>query len=166
MGVFKKLGRREIAFQRRCNMNRAGLIFIAAMLAIAPLSLSFAQAEQEETQATQTMEQMQVRMRAMQEQMARIQATEDQEERQRLMQEHMQSLQEAMGMMGNMMQGSVGQGRQARECPQNDTDCQLNQMQMQQRMMGQRMGMMQQMMQQMMEGMNQRHMMRGQGSDH
>lgn len=146
-------------------MNRAWLIILSALLSTAPMSL-FAQAEQDETQAAQMMEQMQATMRAMQEQMARIQSTEDPEERQRLMQEHMQTMQEAMGMMGNMMQGSVSQGAQAQECPRNDTECALNQMQMQQKMMGQRMSMMQQMMQQMMAGMNQRHMMRGQAGDH
>lgn len=146
-------------------MNRVCSICTFVLLAISPLSISLAQDNRRETQATQMMEQLQAHMHTMQEQMARIQATEDPEERQRLMQEHMQSMQESMKMMGQMMQGSTGQGAQAQQCPQNDTACQLNQVQMQQRMMGQRMGMMQQMMQQMMEAMNQHHMIGGRAKE-
>jgi hypothetical protein len=61
--------------------------------------------------------------------------------------------------MGQMMRDPMAQG-QMRECQQADTECRMNQMQMQQQMMGQRMGMMQQMMQQMME-----QMMQGQAPD-
>jgi len=142
-------------------MNRACLIAMSAVLAIAALPLSYAQDQQDEAQAAQVMEQLQARIQAMQEQMARIQSTEDPEQRQQLMQEHMQTLRESMGMMGQMMQRSMGQGPRGGQCPPNDTACQLNRMQVQQRMMGQRMGMMQQMMQQMIEGMDQTYMMRG-----
>ena len=100
------------------------------------------------------MQQMQSHMQAMHEQMARIHATTDPTERQRLMQEHMQTMHEGMTMMGQMMQGPMAQG-QARQCAEGDTECRMDQMQMQQQMMGQRMGMMQQMMEQMMERMMQ-----------
>jgi hypothetical protein len=101
------------------------------------------------------MQQMQTRMQTMRDQMARIHATEDPEERQRLMQEHMQSMHEGMMMMGQMMRGPMSQGEKP-QCRQADTECRMNQMQMQHQMMGQRIAMMQQMMEQMMEQMMQR----------
>ena len=129
---------------------------IAALLLL-PLT-AMAQAPSEhghgETATPPQMEQMQSHMQAMHEQMARIHATTDPEERQRLMQEHMQTMHEGMAMMGQMMQGPMAQG-QARQCAQGDTQCLMDQMQMQQQMMGQSMGMMQQMMEQMMERMMQ-----------
>lgn len=86
-------------------MHRGWLIVLSALQSTAPILL-FPQAEQDETQATEMMDQMQAKMRAMQEQMARIQSTEDPEERQRLIWEHMQSMQKTMGMMLQMMEGS------------------------------------------------------------
>jgi hypothetical protein len=121
-------------------------------------SYAVAQAPDEQSQsdivAMPQMQQMQSRMQAMREQMARIHATADPEERQRLMQEHMQSMHEGMMTMNEMMRGAMAPG-QARECQQTDTECRMNQMQTQQQMMGQRMGMMQQMMEQMVEQMTQ-----------
>jgi len=134
---------------------KKGCLFV--VLSSLPLVLA-AQAPDEQSETdTGTMpqmQQMQSRMQAMHEQMARIHATEDPEERQRLMQEHMQNMHEGMTMMGQMMRGPMAQG-QTRQCQQDDTECRMSQMQMQQQMMGQRMGMMQQMMEQMMEQMMQ-----------
>jgi hypothetical protein len=91
--------------------------------------------------------------------MEQIQATEDPEERRRLMQEHMQNMRQGMMMMDEAMRGPMvrdgGGGAPMRQCPQGDTECRMEQMQMQQRMMGQNMGMMHQLMQQMMEHMQQ-----------
>jgi hypothetical protein len=127
----------------------------------------FAQAQEQDSSGDTTpqMEQMQTRMRALMEQ---IQATEDPDERHRLMQEHMQGMHQGMMMMGEMMRGRMGQsadqgagqGGRTQECQQNDMQCRVERMQMQQGAMGERMGMMQQMMQQMME-----HMMQGQATD-
>lgn len=133
-----------------------------ALLLLATLSLFSSALSAQAPEATdpgdaqmpQTMEQMQARMQTMREQMARIHATEDPQERQRLMQAHMQSMHEGMRMMGETMRGPRGQG-QMRQCREDDTECRMNQMQMQQQMMGQRMGMMQQMMEQMTERMMQ-----------
>jgi 2-methylcitrate dehydratase PrpD len=98
-------------------------------------------------------------MQAMQALMERIQATEDPEERRRFMQEHMQSMRQGMMTMGEMMRVPMGQGAgrggRAGQCGQGDTNCRMEQMQIEQRMMGQNMGMMRQMMQQMMEHMQQ-----------
>lgn len=100
------------------------------------------------------MQQMQGRMQAMQEQMARILETEDPAERQRLMQEHMQSMHQGMIMMGQMMHGGMP-ANSTSQCENDDTQCQVHRMQMQQQMMGRQMEMMQQMMMQMMEQMMQ-----------
>lgn len=121
--------------------------------------VSFAALSQESddgSASAQPMPQMQTHMQAMQEQMARIHGTEDPAERQRLMTEHMTAMHQGMAMMGQMMQGGMSPGSM-QQCQSGDTECQLGQMQTQQRMMGQQMGMMQQMMQQMMD-----HMMEGQ----
>jgi hypothetical protein len=99
------------------------------------------------------MAQMQAQMTTMQQLMAQIHSTKDPQERARLMQEHMQSLQSGMMMMGQMMHSQMGQAETG-QCAQNDSQCQMHNMQMQQNMMGQRMGMMQGMMQQMMEHMS------------
>jgi hypothetical protein len=101
---------------------------------------------------TEQMQQMQTRMQAMREQMARIHATEDPEERQRLMQEHMQSMHQGMMTMDGMTRGPMAEG-QTGQCQRNDAECRMDEMQMQQQMMGQRMGMMQQMMEHMMQHM-------------
>jgi hypothetical protein len=120
-------------------------------------------------QMPQQMQMMRAQMQAMQAQMERIQQTEDPAERRRLMQEHMQSMSQGMMMMGQMMGGAMpggpqrddqGGAAQGAQCAEGDTQCQMNRMQMQQRMMGQQMGMMQQMMGQMMG-----HMMQMQSGD-
>lgn len=131
-------------------MSRAFFFSVLALLSLGGL----AQESGQGTQPTPQTEQMQTRMQAMREQMARIHATEDPEERQRLMQEHMRSMHEGMMMMGRMM-GGPGAQEPMRQCQEGDTECRMSQMQMQQQMMGQRMGMMQQMMEQMMEQMMQ-----------
>ena len=89
-------------------------------------------------------------MEAMRALMARIQSTKDPEERQRLLDEHAKSMQQGMTMMGQMMGGAAGGQKQAGQCAQNDTSCQMQRMQGQQQMMSQHMGMMQMMMEQMM----------------
>jgi hypothetical protein len=133
---------------------KAGCLLVASALLA---SYAVAQAPDEQSQsdivAMPQMQQMQSRMQAMREQMARIHATADPEERQRLMQQHMQSMHEGMMTMNEMMRGATP--GQERECQQTDTECRMNQMQTQQQMMGQRMGMMQQMMEQMVERMTQ-----------
>ena len=128
---------------------------------------AFAQAPGNDSgrQMPQQMQQMQGRMQAMQALMAQIQETDDPAERQRLMQQHMDSLHQGMMMMGRMMQGGMMPRGSAQQCGNGDTQCQMNQMQMQQRMMGRQMGMMQQMMMQMMEQMMQGRNMPGADTD-
>ena len=128
-------------------------LFAATAVAQGPKRGQTPQAQPGQQTQQMQMQQMQSRMQAMQALMSQIHSTQDPAERARLMQEHMQSLNQGMMMMGHMMQGPTGQGQG--QCAQNDTQCQMHQMQMQQQMMGQRMGMMQMMMQQMMEHMSQ-----------
>ena len=107
--------------------------------------------------APMQMQQMQSRMSAMNETMARIHAAEEPAERQRLMQEHMRSMQQGMATMGRMMTGAMpeaGSGTETR-CAVDDMRCRMDEMQAQHGAMAGRMAMMQQMMQQMTE-----HMMR------
>lgn len=124
------------------------------------LSLAFATGLAAQPPGGQTgdagMGQMQQRMHAMQEQMARIHATSDPQERQRLMQEHMQSMSQGMAMMGRMMQqpaAGADADETATRCRGDDTECRMRQMQDRQGRMEQRFGLMQQMMQQMMDHM-------------
>ena len=97
----------------------------------------------------QMRQEMQSQLEQMQQHMERIHSTRDPQERQRLMQEHMQSMREGM----NSMMSMPAQGRGS-PCAEGDRDCQIEEIQAQQRMM-------QQMMQQMMEHMMQ-HMGEGQ----
>jgi len=135
-------------------MKKGYLLIALSLLPLAGAAQAPNEQNQGETATTPQMQQMQSHMETMREQMARIHATTDPEERQRLMEEHMRTMHEGMTMMGRMMQGPMAQG-EARQCAQGDTECRMDQMQMQQQMMGQRMGMMQQMMEQMMERMMQ-----------
>ena len=147
-------------------MSKIPLLVVLAASLFASAS-GFAQDEQ--ASPAPSVEQMQAHMQAMQALMARIQATEDPAERQQLMQQYMQSMNESMSLMGRMMHGPMGQSGRASQCPQDDTKCELNRLQMQQQMMGRQMGMMQQMMQQMMQGMNEQMMhgpaMHGRGAN-
>jgi hypothetical protein len=130
---------------------------------IALISLVFTCVAQLPTAAAQPaaeVGQMQARMQEMQALMERIRSTSDPKVRQRLMDEHMRAMHDGMAMMGRMMGGQGGQERGA-ECPRNDSECRMRQMQDEQRMMGERMGMMQMMMQQMMDQM----LMRGSEDD-
>lgn len=137
-------------------MKASWLLTVSLLL---PATL-LAQAPAPET-STQppTAQEMQSRMQQMSEQMARIHGTQDPAERQRLMQEHMQSMNAGMTMMGQMMRGGMGPGRQGgaqgQQCKPDDAACRLDKMQGQQDMMNGRMGMMQMMMQQMTEHMMQ-----------
>jgi hypothetical protein len=136
-------------------MGRITYVLAAAFLPLTALAQGPATPNTGDAEAhrqAEQMAQMQRNMDAMHEQMARIHATQDPQERQRLMHDHMQNLHQGMMMMGQMM-GPMGQGGAPRACAEGDTECRMNQMQMQQQMIGQRMGMMQQMMQQMMEQM-------------
>ena len=131
------------------------------LIALIPLALTCAvqlpnAAAQPAAEVGQMQERMQARMQEMQALMERIRNTSDPAERQRLMDEHMRAMHDGMAMMGRMMDGQGGQARGA-ECPRNDSECRMRQMQGEQRMMGERMGVMQMMMQQMMDQM----MMRG-----
>jgi hypothetical protein len=132
-------------------MKKPMLFVVFSLLSPIAFSQEPGQGTSRMPQAEQ-MQQMQARMQAMHEQMARIQATQDPEERSRLMQEHMQSMHQSMMMMGGMMGGSMTHGQEP-SCQHGDVECRLNQMQTRQQMMGQHMGMMQQMMQHMMEQM-------------
>lgn len=83
--------------------------------------------------------QMQSKIKAMQDQMAKIKSTTDPAERQKLMEEHMKSMQEGMSMMRGMMGGAgANKGGSGSMGMRMDT-------------MEGRMDMMQQMMQQMMD---------------
>ena len=138
--------------------------FVSSLLVLPLLvSVAFAQGpgkgQSPRSGSPPQMAQMQAQMTNMQQLMSQIHSTKDPQERARLMQQHMQSLEHGMSMMGQMMHSPMGQSQGA-QCTQNDSQCQMHEMQMQQNMMGQRMGMMQMMMQQMME-----HMAAGQGAD-
>jgi hypothetical protein len=138
-------------------VKNAILLSVLSLFSLTSLAQAPEQGVTEE--AAPQMAQMQARMQAMHALMEQIQTTDDPEERRRLMQEHMQSMHQGMMMMGEMMRGASGQGEgpgagqggRTRECRRNNTQCQMEEMQMQHGAMGQRMGMMQQMMQQMME---------------
>ena len=100
-------------------------------------------------------------MADMQALMERLRGTQDPAERQRLMSEHMRLMREGMAAMGPMMpmgpmmHGAPRDQNGERPCADNDTQCRMQRMQMQQGMMSQHMSMMQMMMQQMMEHMTQ-----------
>ena len=91
-----------------------------------------------------------------------MRTTQDPAERQRLMAEHMRLMHEGMAMMGPMMRGGPSDQAGQPPCADNDTQCRMQRMQMQQGMMGQRLGMMQMMMQQMMMQMMQNQAAQGQ----
>ena len=135
-------------------MKKGCVIVALSLLPLVAAAQAPAEQNQGETATAPEMQQMHSQMQTMREQMARIHATTDPKERQHLMQEHMRTMHEGMTIMGRMMQGPVTQ-EPVRQCSQGDTECRMDQMQMQQQMMGQRMGMMQQMMEQMMERMMQ-----------
>lgn len=131
-------------------MMRNMLILLLAVFSAATLAQEQGNGNGRRMPQMEQMQQMQGRMQAMQEQMARIHETEDPAERQRLMQEHMESMHQGMMTMGQMMQRGMA-GNAMAPCDDGDTQCQMNRMQMSQRMMAQQMGMMHQMMEQMMQ---------------
>src|SRR4026207_280355 len=111
--------------------------FVALLTSFAVFA-AVAQPEKEETVPPPSMTQMQSRMNEMHALMERAQNAQDPAEKQRLMAEHMRLMHEGMTMMGPMM-GSGGQAGE-RPCADNDMQCRMQRMQMQQGMMSQRMG--------------------------
>ena len=115
-------------------MKKGCLIVALSLLPLVAAAQAPAEQNQGETATAPEMQQMHSQMQTMREQMARIHATEDPKERQHLMQEHMRTMHEGMTMTGGMM-GPMAQGP-AQQCQQDDTECRMDQMQMQQQPAG------------------------------
>ena len=140
-------------------MKRA---LVAALVAtMLPMPLAFAQTESKPpaAQPAPDWQQMQERMRLMQERMNKLRATTDPAERQRLLEEHFKLMQEQMasmrglggpmmggGMGPGMMGGGIGPGPRAQGKPPGPipSDQRL-------RRMEERLDLMQQMMEQMLQ---------------
>lgn len=137
---------------------------VLAALAVPFMGLALAQPprgggqQPGQAQAGAMQERMQERMQEMRQHMERIHQTQDPEERRRLMREHMERMHEGMMAMRQSMQNGQGPA-QGPQCPQGDTQCRLEQLQMRQQRMSRQMGMMQMMMEQMMEQMQLRNQM-------